>query len=78
MSATLKWEPAIRKAHSLPDALKFILRDSCGVSGSESKQMWGREKIPYLTGLVHAKIEGAEELIQAIEKHDEIDLWLEY
>ena len=75
MSATLMWEPKKRKAKSLPDALKFILRDKHGLDGRET---WGTATIPYLRGLVDGGVDGAQELIAAIEAHAEVELWLEY
>jgi hypothetical protein len=75
MSANLMWEPAKRPAESLPDALKFVLRDRYGL---EHRQTFGRNQVPYLQGLADANIEGALELLEAIEKHESVELWLEY
>lgn len=76
MSATLKWEPSKRKSQSLPDALKFVLRDKGGVTSERT--IFGRGNISYLRGLADAGVEGAQELIDAIDKHEEVELWLEY
>lgn len=76
MSATLKWEPSKRKSQSLPDALKFVLRDKGGVTGERT--IFGSENLAYLRGLADAGIEGAQALIDAIDKHEEVELWLEY
>ena len=76
MSATLMWEPVKREAKSLPDDLKFVLRDKCGIDAKRSR--WNKDHIPYLAGLKDAGIEEAQELIDILEKHGEIELWLEY
>ena len=75
MSANLMWEPAKRKSESLPDALKFVLRDKLGVEG---RVRFGHEQLAYLRGLRDAGIEGAQELIDIIDKYEEVDLWLKY
>lgn len=69
------WEPGNRKAKTLPDALKFILRDKRGVDGSRRKFDCG--DIGYLNGLVDAGVEGAQELIDLIERYEVVDLWLQ-
>lgn len=76
MSANLMWEPAKRKAKSLPSSLMYILRDNFGLN--DGRQTWTRANVPYLTALVHARIDGAQELIDAIEQHEEVEIWLEY
>jgi hypothetical protein len=76
MSANLMWEPAKREAKSLPDELKFVLRDKCGLTSERMK--FGEGNIPYLEGLRDAGIKGAEELLEAIEKHGAVEGWLEY
>lgn len=74
MSAKLCWRPKARTRETLPYALQSILREALG----ESPRTFSNKDIPYLTGLRDAKIEGAQELIDAIEKHEEVELWLEY
>ena len=76
MSANLMWEPAKRKAKSLPDALKFVLRDKCGLNND--RHTYGTEELSYLMGLRDAGIDGAAELIKAIEQHESVEVWLEY
>lgn len=76
MSSNLMWEPAKRKAKSLPDALKIVLRDKGGLDGG--RKIYSRDDLQYLTGLAHAEIDGASELIELIEKHEIVELWLEY
>lgn len=80
MSATLMWEPKKRKAQSLPDALKFILRDSlgAGMGWQGGRITFNHSNDAYLRGLRDAGIEGAQELLDAIEQHEEVELWLEY
>jgi hypothetical protein len=76
MSANLYWRPVPKTAHGLPDALKYILQDSQGLEAE--MQVFTRASICYLRGLADAKIDGAQELINAIEKHEEVEVWLEY
>lgn len=76
MSASLMWEPKRRKSQSLPDALKFVLRDKLGLTSE--RRTFGHEQLPYLAGLRDANVEGTAELIEIIEKHEEVELWLEY
>lgn len=76
MSANLMWEPANRKAHSLPDALKFVLRDKMGISGERTPM--GRDQLNYLSGLRDAGVDGAQTLIEAIDKYEVVEVWLEY
>jgi len=76
MSANLNWRPVSKQSKTLPDELKFILREYCGID--TSKTIWNKQQIPYLAGLRDAGVKGAQELIDILEKHDEIELWLEY
>ena len=76
MSANLCWKPADKDYKTLPDALKFILRDKQGLTSE--KDLYGRERLGYLRGLVDAGVEGAQELIDAIVKHEHVEIWLEY
>lgn len=61
---------------TLPDALKFVLRDSGQVR--DNKAIFAASSLPYLTGLRDAKVEGAQELIDLIEKYEAVELWLQY
>lgn len=69
MSTTLKWRP-IKGGRSLPYALKRVLAD-------QTLGVWKYSSIEYLRGLRDAKVEGAQELIDALEKHGEVELFLE-
>ena len=74
MGANLMWEPAKRKAESLPDGLKFVLRDKCGLDSS--RRTFTRENVSYLTALRDVGVDGAQELIDAIETHEEVEVWM--
>lgn len=74
MSATLYWYPVVPpKGHALPDQLRFVLQKDRG---------WEREwKIDvghrgYFEGLRDAGIEGAQAVLDALDKHDTIILEL--
>ena len=71
MSTNLYWEPADRKMKDLPASLKFALRKRYG--GTVNETMTDRD-IPYLEGLRDAGVEGAQALIEAIEKHEAISV----
>lgn len=73
MSTNLYWEPAHRnkKSPKGDDALKFALRKR---SNGHVNMRMTQSDVPYLQGLVDAGIAAAQELIDAIEKHDEINV----
>lgn len=75
MSANLYWEPYKKRPKSLPDALRFKLRDGYGVS---NEAIMNASDLAYLQGLRDCSIDGAQELIDAIEKHEAVRVWLEY
>ena len=66
MSSTLKWRPNKTKG-SLPDELKWKLK-------LHSSRVFDKSDIPFLEGLAACEIKGAKQLIQLIEKHEEIVL----
>lgn len=68
VSSTLTWEPAHRKKNDLPTALKWKLQKR--YFGVVSDRQMEYSDIPYLEGLRDADVEGAQELIDAIEKHE--------
>lgn len=75
MSSTLTWKPKLQQpeSRSLPDDLKFILREYNLIPNA-----FTQADIPYLNGLAHAKIDGAKELIELIEKFQQVDVQEEY
>jgi len=73
MSGTLMWKPVVRDGSSLPVALKWALQKR-----SAYCRNWTMKDIPYLEGLVDGQVEGAQELLAAIEKHGEVITWIEY
>lgn len=74
MSATLYWKPVSKENNSLSDELKFALRKKYNAA----KVVMGYGEIPYLEGLLHAGIEDAKDLIDAIEQHEEVEVWESY
>ena len=70
MSMNLYWRPVPTNKIGLDDALKFALRKRYG--GCVGGVTMDYNDIGYLNGLKDAGIDGAETLIDAIEKHDEI------
>lgn len=75
MSSNLIWKPVIQDGHGLSDELKFAMRKR---HGSNIDVRLGRQSIAYLNGLYDAGINDAKVLIDAIEKHTEIDVKEEY
>lgn len=71
MSSNLYWRPVQSAKNDLPDSLKFALR----------KRFHTLERLPlsykelgYFQGLLDAGVEGAQEIIDAIEKYEQIEL----
>ena len=67
MSSTMNWRPADdhRDDRMIPTSLKNILKEHCG-------EILGSGDIGYLEGLRDAGVEGADELVDAVIKHDSI------
>lgn len=76
MSSNLYWEPAERKKYNAgtDQALKWVLQKRYGYPVHITMTT---NDIPYLQGLADAKINGAQELIEAIEKYSDIELFEE-
>lgn len=72
MSSTLTVEPANRKKHNLPFELKKALQKK--FEGVVCQMMMDSSDISYLNALVDLDIPGAFELIQFIEKYDQVIL----
>jgi hypothetical protein len=71
VSTNLKWRPARQTQCDLSDDLKYALRKSRDMS---VPLRLDRSHLPYLQGLLHGGIEDAQKLIDAIEKHGEIEV----
>ncbi len=69
MSVTLKWRP-IKGGRALPYELKRVLAE-------KAPGVWRRSSLEYLRGLRDAEVKGAQELIDVLEKHGEVELFLE-
>lgn len=74
MSSTLYWKPVSKDANSLPDSLKSIISKRYG----SGKHILNSLDVVYINGLVDGGVKGASELIAAIEKHGEIEVWESY
>jgi hypothetical protein len=62
-----------QQAKDLPDELKYILEKAYQLPWK-----FTRQEIDYLRGLDDCGIKGAATLIELIEKHEEIEVKLEY
>lgn len=75
MSQSLYWKPVVpQEGNDLPDALKFKLRDKYDLDANPS--VLGMRDVGYLSGLADCHIDGASELMEAIEKHGEVEVYL--
>ena len=74
MSASLYWRPQPRRKTFLPDELRFALRST--VDGEATT--FDASDLDYLRGVRAGGVKGAAELIAAIRKHEQVDVWLEY
>lgn len=81
MSSSLMWRPVVVDATPLPKSLKFSLSrrlwDTDGSCG-EGAITVSANLVPYLEGLRDAGVDGANELIKAIETHGSVVLWHEH
>lgn len=76
MSTNLYWRPKPTKKNNAgsDSALKWALQNR--YSNPIDKTI-GINALDYLQGLADAKVSGAQDLIDAIEKYDEIELFEE-
>jgi len=75
MSASLMWRP-ISKSESLAKGLCMALQK--GEEVSSISRIVDEQFIPFLMGLVCADIEGAQELINIIEKYERVEIYLQF
>jgi hypothetical protein len=73
VSGTLYWEPSKRKKNPVGGNAVNQLRDLL-----MARQKLDRRDIKYLEGLRDAGLSCAQELLDAVEKYDEITLSVEY
>lgn len=81
MSSTLVWRPVESPNGYFENNLKRAIGSyKFGGDGScwDGSVTVDKEDIKFLKGLLHAGIAEAEELIDLICKHDQIELFLEY
>jgi hypothetical protein len=72
MSSNLLWEPRKQNYRELSTELKFAMRKGFG---DPIDIELNENSIGYLTGLVHAGIEDAQNLIDAIQKWGVVRVW---
>ena len=81
MSTILFWQQALPpKGKPLPTALKLAMSPAVfNHDGSLSSPpvLLGREHLSYLQGLRDGNVEGATDIILAIQAHDQIEIWTE-
>ena len=74
MSSSLYWKPISHEAHHVNTELKYILEKRFIAMPA----VLNHEHVSYLEGLKDAGVKGADELIEAIEKHEQIEISLRY
>jgi len=74
MSANVCWRPANTGKKDVPDDIHSIIRDLRDGANYEMDYT----DITYLEGLRDGGCKGAQKLIDAINKHEEIDIIIEY
>lgn len=72
MSSTLTVEPANRKKKNLSFELKLILQKR--YNGCIHHKFMDLSDVGYVKGLVDAEIKGSAELLEYLEKYEEINL----
>lgn len=71
MSGSLYWKPVSRDGYCLSNRLRDVFEKS-------GKTKLNHEDYSYIEGLLDAGIEGAEDLLSAINEHGEIELDIRY
>lgn len=81
MIPMLYWKPAVeQKIADLPFDLKQVIaKRFWGQDGSlrGAAMLFGPTNIPYFSGLADAGINGADKVVELLEKHGEIYLYIE-
>lgn len=70
MSSNLYWKPVIKYGTDLNDELKHIIAKKFALP-----RLFDRNDISYLAGLRDAGIKGAGDLMKAIERHEQVEVW---
>jgi len=77
MRASLSYRPVVPHAgKTLGDALKSVLREKYELDSVS--HLLRESDIPYLEGLRDAGIKDAKELIDCIEQHKKVEIFLSY
>ena len=71
MSSSLHWRPPASTSSDLPEQLKLVLRKK---HGQMRDFEIGGDEYDYLEGLRDAGVDGAQELLDLIDKHGKVFL----
>jgi hypothetical protein len=74
MSCTLYWKPVRQEGKSIGD---HQLRDAIREEFGDYPIRITQDAVPFLRGLAAAKVDGARNLCELIEKYGSIQLWIE-
>ena len=77
MSRSLYWRPVDISNRSFPYDLKEAISKKLWGSGGCGEAAMTINDIPYVEGLRDAGVKGAQELIDVLDEHKSIILWLE-
>lgn len=76
MSTSIRWQPT-GSGKGLKSNYSFPLKDALREEYGHGAKTLDSDDLPFLRGLRAAKIDGANELIELVEKHESIDVWEE-
>lgn len=74
MAMSMNWNPKPRRGRSIPYPLRRILYER----HDRSRFTLGERDREFLEGLVAAEVEGAQVLLDAIDRHGELDVQAEW
>jgi hypothetical protein len=81
MSANIYWEPVVNRANDLHVSAPSWFMESLERADMGLPHVFGSGDIPVLKGLAAAMRDDPnpfKQLIEAIEKHDKVEVWYEY
>lgn len=82
MSASMSWDPVIEQpTNPLSDRVRYLLEDE--YFDGETERELDRDHVPFLRGVMAAIADREDEqdlkeMIEAIEKHGAVRIWLQY
>jgi len=78
MSSHLYWEPVFRTAIPLPYELLVVMRKSNLFHIDQGKVQFSIEHYMYFRALADNEVKGAQDVIDAIDKHGSIEMHVDF